>query len=115
MLHTFTEVFSENGLLLLGVNLTVLVKLSQQEKTFLFQQDPLSKHKGGFQALLVKLQTLTNTSGLLYLSDQLLERIQRYAFSYGQGGWENRLMTIFSRTLGPKLLGKKRNEVKHNV
>jgi hypothetical protein len=38
----------------------MFVKLSQQGKTFLFHQDPLSKQKGGFQALLVKLQTLTN-------------------------------------------------------
>jgi hypothetical protein len=87
----------------------MLVKLSQQEKTFLFQQDPLSKQKGGFQALLVKLQTLTNASGLLYLSDQLLARIRRYALNYGQGGWENRLKTIFGRTLGPKLQGFEKN------
>lgn len=81
----------------------MILELSQQERFLLFKQDPLSKGKGGFQALLVKLQSLTDSSGRLFLTNQLLERIRRYAFSYGNGGWENRLVSIFGRVMGSNL------------
>ena len=54
--------------------------------------------------LLVKLQRQTDrTSGRIVLHDDDLERIPRYAFTYGNGGWEDRLTTIFSRHLGARL------------
>jgi hypothetical protein len=37
------------------------------------------------------------------LTARLRERIRRYAFSYGNGGWEIRLVSIFGRHLGPRL------------
>ncbi len=84
----------------------MLVELSQLEKHLLFKQDPASKDKGGFQALLVKLQSHTDSAGRLFLTHSLIEKIRRYAFHYGNGGWENRLMGIFSRTLGQNLSGQ---------
>lgn len=30
-------------------------------------------------------------------------RIRMYAFKYGKGGWESRLVAAFGRHLGPKL------------
>ena len=40
------------------------------------------------------------------VTDQELEQIPRYAFDYGQGGWEDRLRAIFSRHLGGSLRGR---------
>jgi len=37
------------------------------------------------------------------LTDVDLERIPRYAFDYGNGGFEGRLRRIFERHLGPNL------------
>lgn len=79
------------------------LKLSQVETKALFKQNSLSKNDGGFQALLVKLQNLTSSDNLLFLNDSLLERIHRYSFAYGNGGWEKRLKTIFGKHLGHNL------------
>lgn len=80
------------------------IALTPGEMAELFRQHPSTKGDGGFQSLMVKLQTRTNqTTGELILMPSLLERIPRYAFDYGNGGWENRLMAIFSRSLGPRL------------
>jgi hypothetical protein len=87
----------------------MLIELSQQEKCLLFKQDPASKDKGGFQGLLVNLQSQTDSAGRLFLTNSILAKIQRYAFHYGNGGWENRLMSIFSRTLGQNLSGQNSN------
>lgn len=89
----------------------MLIELSQSEKNVLFKQDPTTKDRGGFQALLVKLQSLTNHAGRLFLSPALIDRIRRYAFCYGNGGWEKRLMSIFSRTLGQDLSGQYSNSI----
>ncbi|GAA5150428.1 hypothetical protein GCM10023213_49100 [Prosthecobacter algae] len=59
---------------------------------------------GGFQSLVSKLQDNCNQkTGDIYLDADCLERIPRYAFDYDQGGWEDQLIRIFSRTLGSKL------------
>lgn len=72
----------------------------------LIRQDPKTKGDGGFQSLMVRLQgSLDRTSGKLPLSAADLEQISRYAFNYKNGGWQTRLMAIFSRTLGPELDG----------
>lgn len=84
----------------------MLIELSQSEKNALFKQDPKTKDRGGFQALLVNIQSLTDITGRLFLTASLIARIRRYAFCYGNGGWENRLMSIFSRTLGQDLSGQ---------
>ena len=80
------------------------VTLNQEEREILSRQDPATESDGGYQRLLVTLQSLLDeTTGVIELPNIVLERIPRYAFDYGNGGWENRLKSIFSRTLGPNL------------
>jgi len=84
----------------------ITVTLNQSERDVLYRQEQASKDDGGWQRLLVTLQELTDESnGELTILPIVLERIQRYAFSYGKGGWEDRLKAIFERTLGPGLDG----------
>lgn len=81
-----------------------IVRLTGDEIIELGRQDPQTKGHGGFQSLLVGLQNrLNGATGELHLSDEDLERIQRYAFVYGNGGWQNRLLQIFGRELGTSL------------
>jgi hypothetical protein len=78
------------------------VVLNQDEIDYLFR--PISG-QGGFQGLLKRLRVrLDKNSGKLTLTKGDLERIPRYAFEYGNGGWEGRLRGIFGRHLGPDLL-----------
>lgn len=78
--------------------------LNAEEVRILFEQDPFTKDDGGWQRLLVTLQELTDQpTGEITIPPRILERIRRYAFSYGNGGWENRLTSIFGRTLGARL------------
>jgi hypothetical protein len=82
----------------------IIVTLNPEELSVLDRQAPSTKENGGWQNLLVTLQEKVDRKGRsirLDVSD--LERIQRYAFSYGNGGWENRLRAIFQRILGPTL------------
>ena len=81
------------------------ITLNENELNRLF--DPAgTRGQGGFQSLLESLQARTErTTGALKLTDDDLERISRYAFDYGNGGWENRLKVIFERTLGANLSG----------
>ena len=80
------------------------VRLNSDEIGELDRQHASTKGNGGWQSLLVTLQTkVDRTTGLLLLDDDDLERISKYAFDYGQGGWEIRLRKIFGRTLGPAL------------
>ncbi|HEX2762799.1 MAG TPA: hypothetical protein VHM92_02985 [Allosphingosinicella sp.] len=80
------------------------ITLNAAEMARLFQQDPDTRNDGGWQQLLVSLQNKTNRpTGELDLDQDDLEKIPRYAFDYKQGGWEDTLIAIFSRTLGPKL------------
>lgn len=84
----------------------MIIYLSQFEQSILFRQNPKTRKDGGWQSLLVKLQKQTNLrTGIIYLTPKDIERIHRYAFKYGNGGWEDRLTSIFGRTLGPRLLG----------
>ena len=60
--------------------------------------------EGGFQGFLEHLQRqLDRHTGEITLTDADLEKIPRYAFDYGNGGWEDRLIAMFSRHLGPEL------------
>jgi hypothetical protein len=80
------------------------VTLNGKEIEILFRQDPATRRDGGYQSLLVRLQNNTDrASGALALTSGDLERIPRYAFDYGNGGWEGRLMGIFRRHLGARL------------
>ncbi|MBL1256651.1 aspartyl-tRNA synthetase [Methylocystis sp. Sn-Cys] len=80
------------------------VVLNTGEIQELMKQPAASASDGGFQALMVRLQSSVDTkTGELDLSASDLERIPRYAFDYNNGGWEDRLIRAFGRTLGPKL------------
>lgn len=63
---------------------------------------PDTPKSGGFQSLVKKLRTQLDPTGTLWLEEKDLERIRRYAL-YTSGGWQSRLKTIFTRTLGPAL------------
>ncbi len=83
---------------------TRTIFLSAGEVDALFRQPTDSKRGGGFQSLLVKLQSQCDrATGRTKLQPKDLERISRYAFEYRNGGWQNRLSAIFARTLGPRL------------
>jgi site-specific DNA-methyltransferase (adenine-specific) len=80
--------------------------LNREEIHELLKQDPSTEKDGGWQGLLVGFQKrLNKTTGHLTMIDGDLEQIQRYAFHYTHGGWQNRLLAIFRRALGPKLDG----------
>ena len=80
------------------------VILLQQEVKELDIQDPTTANDGGYQSFLVSLQhKLDRQTSELHLTDEDLLKIPRYAFDYKQGGWQDRPIRIFGRTLGPKL------------
>ena len=80
------------------------LQLNRDELEILFRQDAATKDDGGYQRLLITLQELTDReTGEVMIPPRILERIPRYAFDYGIGGWEDRLTGIFSRTLGARL------------
>lgn len=82
----------------------MIVRLNSEEIVELGRQEASTKGNGGWQSLMVTLQTkLDPATGRIELDSDDLERISRYAFDYGNGGWENRLYKIFGRTLGPAL------------
>ena len=82
------------------------VLLTSDEIGEIFKQAPHTARDGGFQGLLVGFQRrIDPATGRLFLTAPDVHRIRTYAFSYRNGGWENRLRRAFSRTLGPKLEG----------
>ena len=81
-----------------------IVVLWPDEIALLNRQHPSTRGRGGFQSLLVDLASrVDSATGQLSLSVRDLERIARYAFDYGNGGWECRLRNIFGRSLGQAL------------
>ena len=46
--------------------------------------------QGGFQTLLRRISRQINPSGVLTISDSDLEKLIRYSFQYGQGGFQER-------------------------
>jgi hypothetical protein len=84
----------------------ITVNLNEAEREILYRQDTGTGGDGGWQSLLVGIQrALNEQTGEVTLTESQMERIQRYAFNYGNGGWEDRLSGIFGRTLGPRLNG----------
>jgi len=80
------------------------LKLNETEVEILFEQDPSTEKDGGWQGLLVRLQrSCDQSSGIIKVADKDLLRIPRYAFDMGQGGWQDKLVRIFGRTLGQRL------------
>jgi hypothetical protein len=76
------------------------VTLNAAEIAEIDKQDPRTKGDGGFQSLMVRLQTrIDRTTGLIRLTASDLRRSPMYAFKYKQGGWEDRLKKAFGRTL----------------
>ena len=80
------------------------ISLTNAEIAELDRQNPATATDGGFQSLMVSLQRRVNraTNNLLLTNDDL-RRIPKYAFDFGNRGWENRLIAAFGRVLGPKL------------
>ena len=80
----------------------ISLPLNDDEFDALMQQDP--SNEVGFQRLMATLQDNTDPqTKILVLPVHLIERINRYAFDYGQGRWEKTLKRIFSRSLGDAL------------
>ena len=80
------------------------IELNDDEIAMLDRQDPQTARDGGFQGMLVGFQkSLRRSTHELKLSDEDVERIARYAFDMGNGGWQTRLVGIFGRALGPNL------------
>lgn len=78
--------------------------LNETEMAELFRQSPETRSDGGWQGLLVSMQdSCDRTTGEIVLSADHLRRIPRYAFDYGNGGWEARLTAAFGRHLSPSL------------
>lgn len=90
-----------------GLNPDVSVfTLNDTELELLWRQDPATEQDGGYQQLLVTLQgELEEGTHRIFLTRPVRARIRRYAFEYRQGGWQDRLVAIFSRHLGPELDG----------
>ena len=83
------------------------VILQAGEIAELDKQDPSTEYDGGYQKLVVGMQRrIDRKTGELVLTDNDLEKIQRFAFDYGNVGWETTLMGAFGRTLGQKLARK---------
>lgn len=75
--------------------------LNRSEMEALFRQAPSTKGDGGFQSLLVGLQeSCDQTTGAIIVTMKQRMRIRMYAFKYGNGGWETRLLDAFGRHLG---------------
>lgn len=80
------------------------VVLNKEEIGLLDKQDPATAGDGGYQGMLVDFQQrLRRGTQELQLSDDDIEKIARYAFDMGNGGWQTRLIGIFGRVLGPEL------------
>jgi hypothetical protein len=90
-----------------GLNPDVrILTLNDTELELLRRQDPSTEQDGGYQQLLVTLQgEIEEGTNKIFLTRPVRARIRRYAFQYRQGGWQGRLVGIFSRHLGPDLDG----------
>ncbi|MDB6078442.1 MAG: aspartyl-tRNA synthetase [Akkermansiaceae bacterium] len=78
--------------------------LNAAELAEIAKQDPRTKGDGGFQSFMVRLQDLVDhRTKTITITDDIAARAQKYAFKYGNGGWEDRLTSIFGRHLGSRL------------
>lgn len=83
---------------------SIALQLNESEYEIVLRQDPATKDDGGYQRMMVTLQEITDENSLvMVLPIHLIPRLRKYAFNYGQGGWEDRLTGIFGRHLGPRL------------
>jgi hypothetical protein len=83
---------------------SMVVKLTVGEIGFLKNVVSRSPARGGFQNLLLHLSyRLDEDTGELEIPGLLLERINRYAFAYGNPTWRRTLRRLFRRTLGVNL------------
>jgi len=74
-------------------------RLSSEEVETLLDESAV-KGVGGWQSLWSALQKrFDKSSGSITLTPELRARIYHYYHSYGQGGWQNRVMKVFRREL----------------
>lgn len=77
------------------------VKLSRGQYNELMKYDPSSKGRGGFQGLLIKLQSRVNrNTRVIELSSDDMDRILRYGRHPRRGGWQSSIRKIFGGHLG---------------
>ncbi len=82
----------------------MVVKLTVGEIELLKELVRRSSGRGGFQNLVLQLwYRLDEGTGQLEIPCLLLERINRYAFSYRSVTWRRALRRVFRRTLGVNL------------
>ena len=75
--------------------------LTTEEMAELFRQDPSTAKDGGFQHFMVGLQRQARRPTLeIKLDDADIDRIRAYAADSKRGGWQQRILAIFGRTLG---------------
>lgn len=85
--------------------------LNEVEMASLKLKEGESRAGGGFQAFLARMyDDVDKKTGRLKLTYPDLGRIPRYAFDYHGGGWQQRLKSVFERSLGPTL-GRKTADV----
>ncbi len=66
------------------------IQLSPATAKTLLAVDPKTARDGGFQSLTVQLAAQTErATGVLNISDDDRQKIERYAKDYGSGGWQN--------------------------
>jgi hypothetical protein len=86
------------------ITMMTTVTLNKYEMDVLFEQRPSTENDGGWQKLMIKLQRACDrTTGVIQIEADTLARISKYAFDMGHGGWEDRLIKVFGRTLGSSL------------
>ena len=83
--------------------------LNKEEESHLLKRQ---NGQGGFQSFMRRLQKqYRRGTQELPVTDDDIDQIQRYAFDYQQGGWEEDLKAIFARHLGPTLGRDSQNSV----
>jgi hypothetical protein len=77
----------------------LVLRLSADEIATLMDEGAL-KGTGGWQSLWAALQRqFVKEDGSIRLTPELRARIYHYYHSYGQGGWQNKVMRVFRREL----------------
>ncbi|MGE8723341.1 hypothetical protein ACO2KH_18570 [Leptospira terpstrae] len=73
------------------------LQLNQQQAKALFKVNEADRGKGGFQNLIINLQSRLDKNRLIiFLTEKDLNSISRYALNYKNGGWQTYLRSIFS-------------------
>lgn len=73
------------------------IQLNNRQVSALFKVSKTERGKGGFQNLILNLQSRLDRNRLVIrLTEKDLSSIKRYALNYKNGGWQTYLRSIFS-------------------